>query len=173
MKFSVVIATYNRADELGKTIQSLSQLRVDEPWEVLIVDNNSSDNTKDVVLKAAETFPVPLHHLFECEQGRSAALNTGIRAAQGEIIATTDDDVRVEPDWLTNAERALQNLNCDYLGGRALPIWSGARPKWIPEGRSIHWSVIALLPRWQLLTPRVLEHRTQSYQVCPMLPRLR
>src|ERR1044071_6874558 len=106
MKFSVVIATYNRADELGKTIQSLSQLCVDAPWEVLIVDNNSPDNTKEVVLTAAESFPVPLHYLFEREQGRSAALNTGIRAAQGEIIATTDDDVRLEPDWLTNAERA-------------------------------------------------------------------
>ena len=145
MKFSVVIATYNRAEELEKTLESMSKLQVADPWEVLIVDNNSPDNTKEVVLKAAENFPVPLHYLFEREQGRSAALNTGIRAAQGEIIATTDDDVRLEPDWLTNAERALQTLNCDYLGGKALPIWSGKRPAWIPENRSIHWAVIALL----------------------------
>ena len=145
MKFSVVIATYNRAEELAKTLDSMSKLQVPDPWEVLIVDNNSPDNTKEVVLKAAESFPVPLHYLFEREQGRSAALNTGIRAAKGEIIATTDDDVRLEPDWLTNAERALQTLNCDYLGGKALPIWSGKRPAWIPEGRSIHWAVIALL----------------------------
>ena len=52
MKFSVVIATYNRADELLKTLESLSRLQVGEPWEVVIVDNNSSDNTKEVVLKA-------------------------------------------------------------------------------------------------------------------------
>src|SRR5215211_212490 len=145
MKFSVVIATYNRADELARTLDSLRKLQVADPWEVLIVDNNSRDNTKEVVLKAAEDFPVPLHYLFEREQGRSAALNTGIRAAKGEIIATTDDDVRLELGWLTNAERALQTLNCDYLGGKALPIWSGQRPAWIPEGRSIHWAVIALL----------------------------
>ncbi|HYK20169.1 MAG TPA: glycosyltransferase family 2 protein [Pyrinomonadaceae bacterium] len=145
MKFSVVIATYNRADELARTLESLSTLQVAEPWEVIIVDNNSADNTKEVVLKAAETFPVPLHYLHETQQGRSAALNTGIKAAQGEIIATTDDDVRLEPDWLTNAERALRELHCDYLGGKALPIWSGKRPAWIPEGRSIHWAVIALL----------------------------
>ena len=145
MKFSVVIATYNRADELVKTLDSLRTLQVADPWEVLIVDNNSKDNTKEVVLKAAENFPVPLHYLHESQQGRSAALNTGIKAAQGEIIATTDDDVRVEPDWLTNAERALQELGADYLGGKALPIWSGKRPAWIPEGRSIHWAVIALL----------------------------
>ena len=92
-----------------------------------------------------KTFPVPLRYLHESQQGRSAALNTGIKAAQGEIIVTTDDDVRVEPDWLTNAERALETLDCDYLGGKALPIWSGQRPNWIPETRSIHWAVIALL----------------------------
>src|SRR5829696_9022741 len=101
MKFSVVIATYNRADELVRTLDSLRNLQVAEPWEVVIVDNNSSDNTKEVVLKAAENFPVPLRYLHEPQQGRSAALNTGIKASHGEIIATTDDDVRVEPDWLT------------------------------------------------------------------------
>lgn len=145
MKFSVVIATYNRADELPRTLESLSALKVTDPWEVLIVDNNSTDNTAEVVRKAAENFPVPLRYLQESQQGRSAALNTGIKAAQGEIIATTDDDVRIEPDWLTNAERALKHFNCDYLGGKALPIWQGERPSWIPEGRSIHWAVIALL----------------------------
>jgi len=145
MKFSVVIATYNRADELPKTLESLAKLRVVDTWELILVDNNSSDNTRELVLKAAETFPVPLHYLQESEQGRSAALNTGIKASQGEIIAITDDDVRVEPDWLTNGARALQYFECDYLGGKALPIWGGKRPSWIPEGRSIHWAVIALL----------------------------
>lgn len=145
MKFSVVIATYNRAEELVKTLQSISSLQVADAWEVIIVDNNSTDNTKDVVLKAAEIFPVPLRYLHETQQGRSAALNTGINAAQGEIVATTDDDVRVESNWLTNGERALQQLGCDYLGGKALPIWSGKRPAWIPEGRCVHWAVIALL----------------------------
>lgn len=145
MRFSIVIATYNRADELVKTLESLRTLRVGAPWEVVIVDNNSRDNTREVVEKAAETFPVPLRYLHEKQQGRSAALNTGIKAAQGEIIATTDDDVRVEPDWLTNAERALERHNCDYLGGKAVPLWGGTRPSWIPEGRCIHWAVIALL----------------------------
>src|ERR1041385_8311922 len=145
MKFSVVIATYNRAEELVRTLDSLSTLQVAAPWEVIIVDNNSSDNTREVVLQAAENFPVPLRYLYEKQQGRSAALNTGIKAAQGEIIATTDDDVRVAPNWLTNGDRSLKEWNCDYLGGKALPIWSGKRPAWIPEGRSIHWAVIALL----------------------------
>ena len=128
MKFSVVIATYNRADELVRTLDSLRELQVKDPWEVIIVDNNSKDNTKEVVLKAAEDFPVPLRYLHETQQGRSAALNAGIKAAQGEIIATTDDDVRIEPDWLANAERDLERLDCQYLGGKALPLWGGERP---------------------------------------------
>ncbi|HEU4870026.1 MAG TPA: glycosyltransferase [Pyrinomonadaceae bacterium] len=144
MKFSVIIATYNRADELPKTLESLRGLQVNEPWEVIVVDNNSTDNTREVV-EGVKAFPVPLHYIFEKEQGRSAALNAGIRAAQGEILAVTDDDVRVDPHWLTNSERALRELKCDYVGGKALPIWSGKRPDWLPNRGGKHWGVIALL----------------------------
>ncbi len=144
MKFSVIIATYNRADELPRTLESLKELKADEPWEVIVVDNNSSDNTREVV-EGVKSFPVPLRYIFEKEQGRSAALNAGIRAARGEILAVTDDDVRVDPNWLINSERALRDLNCDYVGGKALPIWSGKRPDWLPNRGGKHWGVIALL----------------------------
>jgi len=145
MKFSVVIATYNRAEELAKTLQSLSALKTTDLWEVIVVDNNSSDDTRSIVLEAANAFPVELLYIFEKEQGRSAALNAGIRMARGEIIVVTDDDVRVEPDWLTHAAAGLEGLNCDYLGGKALPIWSGPRPTWLPNRGGKHWAVIALL----------------------------
>jgi glucosyl-dolichyl phosphate glucuronosyltransferase len=145
MKFSVIIATYNRADELVKTLESLKGLETTEPWEVIIVDNNSTDNTREVVLKEIDSYPVPLRYVMEKEQGRSAALNAGIRLAKGEILAITDDDVRVEPDWLRNAARALDQLGCDYLGGKALPIWSGQLPDWMPNRGGKHWGVIALL----------------------------
>src|ERR1044072_5780847 len=79
MKFSVIIATYNRAEELPKTLDSLKGLNVSEPWEVIVVDNNSSDNTREIVESYAQSFPVPLRYLMEREQGRSAALNTGIK----------------------------------------------------------------------------------------------
>jgi len=145
MKFSVIIATYNRAEELAKTLESLKKLESTGPWEVVIVDNNSPDNTREVILQAVEKFPVPLHYVMEKEQGRSAALNAGIRAATGEILAITDDDVRVDQRWLVNAERALQTLQCDYVGGKALPIWSGKLPDWMPNRGGKHWGVIALL----------------------------
>lgn len=145
MKYSIVIATYKRAADLRETLKSLAGLRADGPWEVIVVDNNSPDDTRQVVEDASRTFPVELRYLFECEQGRSPALNAGIRAARGTIIATTDDDVRVPEDWLNRAAEGLARLDCDYVGGRVLPIWGAPRPAWIPNHGGKQWAVIALL----------------------------
>ena len=145
MKYSVVIATYNRAADLRETLASLARLQPDGPWEVIVVDNNSSDDTRQLVEQAARAFPVECRCLFEPQQGRSPALNAGIRAARGSIIVTTDDDVRVPPDWLNQAAAGLDRLQCDFVGGRVLPIWGAPKPAWIPDRSGRHWAVIALL----------------------------
>lgn len=144
MKFSIIIPTYNRADELRETIRSIAKLTVDGDWELIVVDNKSPDHTRAVVEEEGASFPARLQYLFEAEQGRYAALNTGIRAAQGDIVATTDDDARVEPDWLTQAAAGLEANGCDYVGGKVLPIWKGTRPAWLPHRPGRHWSVLAL-----------------------------
>jgi len=145
MRFSIIIPTYNRADELRQTIRSIAGLLVVGDWELIVVDNKSTDHTRAVVEQETAAFPAPLRYLFEPEQGRYAALNTGIRAATGSIIATTDDDARVDPDWLTNAAAGLDAIGCDYVGGKVLPIWRGAAPKWLPSGPGGgHWAVLAL-----------------------------
>ena len=145
MKLSVVIPTYNRAVDLNATLQSIAGLSTQEPWELVVVDNNSSDNTREVVRDAQRWYPVPLRSIFESEQGRCAALNAGIRASSGEIIVTTDDDVRVEEDWLDRAVGGLAALDCHYIGGKVLPIWSAPRPDWLPNRGGRHWAVVALL----------------------------
>jgi len=145
MKFSIVIATYKRADVLADTLASLARLQPNEPWEVIVVDNNSPDHTRQVVERAAATYPVPLVYAFEREQGRSAALNRGFAIARGDIIVTTDDDVRVEPDWLTRIAAGLAAQPCDYVGGRVVPLWDGERPRWLPARNGQLWAVIALL----------------------------
>lgn len=144
MDFSIVIPTYNRADELRQTIRSIAKLTVAGEWELLVVDNKSTDHTRAVIEGESASFPAPLRYLFEPEQGRYAAINTGIRAAQGDIIATTDDDARVEPDWLKQAAAGLEALGCDYVGGKVLPIWKAARPAWLPNRPGGHWAVLAL-----------------------------
>jgi glucosyl-dolichyl phosphate glucuronosyltransferase len=145
MQYSIVIATYNRAGELRETLASLARLRPDADWEVIVVDNNSPDGTRTVVQGAMPDFPAPLRYVFEREQGRSPALNRGIALARGEIVLTTDDDVRVEPDWVNRAAAGLRRLECDYVGGRVLPIWGGPRPSWLPNRSGMHWAVVALL----------------------------
>jgi glycosyltransferase involved in cell wall biosynthesis len=145
MNCSILIATYNRAPELADTLASLARLHYAGAWEVIVVDNNSTDATRAVTERAQAAFPVPLIYGFEREQGRSAALNHGLALARGAIIVTTDDDVRVEPDWLQQIERALDRLNCDYVGGRVIPLWGAAAPRWLPTYSSALWAVIALL----------------------------
>jgi glucosyl-dolichyl phosphate glucuronosyltransferase len=145
MRFSVLIATYNRASVLADTLDSLSRLHPGAPWEVIVIDNNSPDNTRAVVEAAIPSFAVPLRYAFEREQGRSAALNCGFRLAKGEILVTTDDDVRVEPDWLNRIEAGLESQRCDYVGGRVLPLWGGEPPRWLPKTNGQLWAVIALL----------------------------
>jgi glucosyl-dolichyl phosphate glucuronosyltransferase len=144
MEFSIIIPTYNRADELRETIRSIAKLSVTGDWELIVVDNKSTDDTRVVVEEQSVSFPAPLRYLFAPEQGRYAALNTGIRAAEGDIIATTDDDARVEPDWLTRAAAGLEAIGCDYVGGKVLPIWKGTRPAWLPNRPGRHWAVLAL-----------------------------
>jgi glycosyltransferase involved in cell wall biosynthesis len=142
---SVIIATFNRACDLTDTLKSLSQLRTARSWELIVVDNNSTDATRRVVDEAASAFPAPVRYVFETRQGRSPALNAGIRRALGDIIVTTDDDVRVETDWLDRIAEGLNRLGCDYVGGRVLPIWQAPRPRWLPDRGGKHWAVIALL----------------------------
>ena len=145
MDFTVIIPTYNRADELRETIESLAGLIVNGSWELLIADNRSTDHTKAVVQQAQRAFPVEVRYLYEPEQGRYAAVNAAIRAAKGAVIATTDDDARFESDWLEKAADGLRRFDCDYVGGKVLPIWKGPRPEWIPERRGPHWAVLAML----------------------------
>ena len=145
MQYSIIIPTYNRADELRETIRSIAKLNVAGDWELIVVDNKSPHHTRQVVEQESTSFPATLRYLYESEQGRYAALNTGIRAAIGKIIATTDDDARVEPDWLTRAAAGLEAHGCDYVGGKVWPLWGGPRPAWLPNGPSGgHWAVLAL-----------------------------
>ncbi|HEY4661366.1 MAG TPA: glycosyltransferase family 2 protein, partial [Terriglobales bacterium] len=145
MQFSVVLPTYNRAAELEQTLASLATIKHPGSWEVIVVDNNSRDATPQVVADAAAKFPTALRYVLETKVGRSAAMNAGITAAKGEIIVNTDDDVRFEPDWLQQAGEALTLGQCDFVGGKVLPIWRGRRPAWLSDKGGQHWAVIALL----------------------------
>jgi glucosyl-dolichyl phosphate glucuronosyltransferase len=144
MKYSLVIATHNRARDLRETLACLARLQTPHAWEVIVVANNCTDDTADVVREMAVEYPARLRVILEHEPGRCAALNAGIRAADGEIILTPDDDVRVDPDWLETAWRGLERYGCDYVGGQVYPVWLGPRPDWILQRTCRAWAVVAL-----------------------------
>src|SRR5262245_26355333 len=121
---TVLICTYNRADLLGETLDSLALCRATFSWNVVVVDNNSTDQTCSVVASRAATYPVKLVYLFEPRQGKSSALNTGLATTDAEIVVCTDDDVRVSQGWVEESCRAmLDDPAIDYTGGPVLPIW--------------------------------------------------
>ena len=131
---TVLICTYNRAADLARTLDSLARLRARLTWEVLVVDNNSSDETPAIVRRALPRFPVPLRYLFEERQGKSHALNTGINASRARVIVFTDDDVEVPEGWLEAAVRPLlERADVDYTGGPVRPGWAVPRPPWLDE----------------------------------------
>ncbi|MFP5221213.1 MAG: glycosyltransferase [Acidobacteriota bacterium] len=136
MKVSVIICTYNRADSLGRTLASLAPGNVPNDCEVIVVDNNSSDHTQQVLREYQERYPVVFKCSIERKRGKAAALNHGIRVSQGEILAFTDDDVVLPANWIEEIVKAVDaHPECDIFGGRVVPVLSegGSFPDWI------HW----------------------------------
>jgi glycosyltransferase involved in cell wall biosynthesis len=113
-----------------------SQLPDSISWEVLVLDNNSTDKTRDVVKKFGRRYPGRFRYLFEPQQGKSHALNTGIREARGEILAFMDDDVIVDTKWLQNLTAVFQKEDWAGSGGRILPERTFTPPTWLSlEGK--------------------------------------
>jgi glycosyltransferase involved in cell wall biosynthesis len=143
---AVLIATYNRAALLRDTLQvlSASQVKRSTRWEVVVIDNNSTDATASVVASMQSGFPVRLVYLREPRQGRSAALNAGIAATTAPLLLLTDDDVRVDASWLDAGVRALSN-GADYVGGPVAPRWEVPPPSWFDLDHSDLWGTLAIL----------------------------
>jgi glycosyltransferase involved in cell wall biosynthesis len=135
MKISVILCTYNRCQSLNKALGSVAVSALPGPvdWEVLVVDNNSKDQTREVVEDFSRRYPGRFRYLFERQQGQSHARNSGIRNARGEVLAFMDDDVTVESTWLRNLTADLCSGEWAGAGGRILPQWPCAPPSWLPE----------------------------------------
>ena len=133
MNITVILCTYNRCQSLAKALASAAALRVPESveWEVLVVDNNSNDQTREVVREFANRYPGRFRYLFEPQPGKSYALNSGIREARGTVLAFMDDDVTVEPSWLTNLTATLHSGEWAGAGGRILPEKNFSPPRWL------------------------------------------
>lgn len=138
MRVSVILCTYNRCHSLATALESVaaSQLPDSVSWEILVVDNNSRDKTFDVVAEFVRRYPGKFRYLFEPQQGKSYALNAGIREARGQILAFMDDDVTVDAKWLQNLTSVFTKQEWAGVGGRILPERTFTPPAWLSlEGK--------------------------------------
>jgi GT2 family glycosyltransferase len=115
-----------------RDIKTLTAPR-DGGYEVVVVDNNSTDQTRAVVETAAKESGGVVRYGFEDRQGKSHALNCGVQLAKGAILAFTDDDVEIDPRWLVEMQRAFTSYMCTGVGGRIVPLWSQGKPSWYVE----------------------------------------
>jgi len=129
----VILCTYNRSQSLATALESLKALVLPATteWEILIVDNNSKDATRQVAERFCERDPQHFRYLFETNQGLSNARNAGIREALGEILVFVDDDVIVEPSWLFNLTSDLKSGEWAGSGGRILIPPGFSPPQWL------------------------------------------
>jgi len=133
MRASVILCTYNRCLSLSNALDSLAVLIAPTTlqWEVVVVDNNSNDETRQVTERFCQLYPGRFRYLFEPRQGKSYALNSGISNARGDILAFVDDDVVVEPHWLQHLIDPLLSGEWAGCGGRILPQPGFAPPAWL------------------------------------------
>ena len=145
---SVLICTYNRAALLEDTLAALNGTEAPAACdvEIVIVDNNSTDDTPNVVRRAAETLRWPLRYAREKRQGKSFALNTGLALARGDILALTDDDVVPAADWLVRIVDRFRDSDIVFAFGKVLPRWEVLPPPELltSEARGI-WGPLALV----------------------------
>ncbi len=140
MLFTVAICTWNRERLLAQTLARLSEVaRPTGGWEVLVVNNNCTDATSDVV--RSFTGSLPIREIVEMRQGLSNARNAAVAAARGEYIVWTDDDVLVEPGWLTAYEDAVRRRPLAVVFGGPIRPWFESRPpRWLERS----WDLVEI-----------------------------
>ncbi len=135
---SLIIPTYNRAEFLKETLQSIAELNcmpgVD--WEVLVIDNNCTDHTAEIATEAAKTFPCDVRHIVEYEQGLCFGRNRGIVEAKYEHLGYLDDDIRVAPSWLVSYFEAVNDYGADAVAGPVFPMFNQPKPPFV-VGRAL------------------------------------
>lgn len=153
---SVVICTHNRVETLGTAIESvMRQARSSGPFEVLVIDNASSDGT---ATRVAELDAPNLRYIFEPRLGLCHARNRGWREAKGQYVAYLDDDAVAEPGWLRAVSDAFDRTpRPGVVGGRVEPIWEEAPPPWLSDELALGLTIVD----WSEVPRRISDLRAE------------
>ncbi|MBD2665487.1 hypothetical protein B6N60_04365 [Richelia sinica FACHB-800] len=167
IQISAIICTYNRDAYLGAAIDSLLAQDFTGNFEVVVVDNGSSDRTREVVAQR-ETDP-RLKYVFEPTIGLSVARNTGAKFAQAEILAYLDDDAVASPQWLQVLYRAYQdNPKIAIAGGKVTLLWppNTQPPQWLSTGLAGNLGAYDLGDEIHYIQQPGLTPRGLNYSIC-------
>lgn len=131
---SVAICTYNRAELLPRALDSVAKQTLGEELEILIVDNGSTDNTREVVF-ASQAKDIRIRYVVEPQAGIAHARNRALHEARGEYLAFIDDDAWADANWLQNLLAPINSIRPipKCIVGPVSLIWEGERPGWFPE----------------------------------------
>lgn len=121
MDLTILICTYNRHSQLRETLQHFRQIVTDKAWELIVVDNASTDETKAVIHEAQQHLTNVKYH-YETRRGLGAARDCGWRLASSDIIAFTDDDCYPSETYVDDCLKVFQETDIGYAGGRIL-LW--------------------------------------------------
>jgi len=135
MRVTVAICTWNRCTSLSRTLDSLARLSVPSgvDWELLVINNNCTDATDEVVAAFQDALPIRRH--LEPQPGQASARNRAIREAVGDYIIWTDDDVSVTREWLEAYVEAFRHWpDAVVFGGPIEPCFEGTPPAWLLRG---------------------------------------
>lgn len=131
MYLSVIIPTRNRSSLLEKAIQSLiAQTYPQDDFEVIIIDNGSTDGTKNIV----EPYKTKLPHLiyaYEPSPGLHVGRHAGLKIARGDILVYADDDIEAFPTWLEGIAESFEDPSVALVGGNCLPRYESSPPPWV------------------------------------------
>lgn len=147
MDVSVIVCTYNRCESLRRALRSIAsqEMPAGVSWEVVVVDNNSTDDTVAVVNEVGAEFAGRFRYVRETTPGLSAARNAGLQAADGKVVAFTDDDVTVAATWLQRLTANLRDGAWVGAGGKIVAANQFTRPAWLPlEGAENLRGMLAL-----------------------------
>ena len=134
LRLTLLIPTFNRSRELLRALRSVAEQRLDPAlWECVIVDNNSTDDTADAVARFAEEHPtLQIRRVVEPKAGVSHARNRGLQEARTELIASIDDDERINPDFLEAYLRFFDtHPEANIAGGKIIAEYPSGRPAWM------------------------------------------
>jgi glucosyl-dolichyl phosphate glucuronosyltransferase len=139
---SVIVPTRNRAENLSGALSALLAQRGFSDYEIIPVDNGSTDSTWNCLTQFALR-DARVHPVHEARPGISFARNAVIERARAQYVAFTDDDVRVEPQWVESIVRSFdQYRDADAIGGKVLPLWPSHPPAWLDRSA---WGPLALV----------------------------